>query len=106
MQVALSPVCAGGLFHYTLLISLAVLQTTLNVSSSGHQGSVSIIRIEAATVNQELIASVHVGKGRRASSAQVDRAVADGRTQAGEQRQTASHLRIKWRRYWRFRERR
>lgn len=46
-------------------------------------------------MNQELIASVHAGKGRRASSAQVDRAVADGRTQEGEQRQTASHLRIK-----------
>lgn len=47
-------------------------------------------------MNEELIASVYVGKGRRtASSAQVDRAVANGRTQAGEQRQTASHLRIK-----------
>lgn len=29
------------------------------------------------------------GEGGRASSAQVDRAVADGRTQEGEQRQTA-----------------
>lgn len=70
LQVALPPVCAGGLFHYTLLISLAVLQTALNVSSCGHRDSVSIIGIEAATVNQELIASVHVGKGRRASSVQ------------------------------------
>lgn len=39
-------------------------------------------------MNQEPIASVHAGGGR-ASSAQVDRAVADGRTQEGEQRQTA-----------------
>lgn len=39
-------------------------------------------------MNQEPIASVHAGGGR-ASSAQVDRAVADGRTQESEQRQTA-----------------
>lgn len=92
--MALPPVCAGGVFHYTLLISLAVLQTALNVSCLGHQDSVSIIRVEAATVNQELIASVRAGKGRRASSAQVDRAVAGRRTKVDEPRQTASHLRI------------
>ena len=61
--MALPPVCAGGLFHYTLLISLAVLQTALNVSCSGHRDSVSIIRVEAATSNQELIASVHAARG-------------------------------------------
>lgn len=60
--MALPPVCAAGLFHYTLLISPTVLQTALNVSSCGHQDSVSIIGIEAATVNQELIASCGEGK--------------------------------------------
>lgn len=65
--MALPPVCAGGLFHYTLLISLAVLQTALNVSCSGQPDSVAITGVEAATVNQELIASVQAGKGRRAS---------------------------------------
>lgn len=84
--MALPPVCAGGIFHYTLLISLAVLQTALNVSCSGHQDSVSIIRVEAATVNQELIASVQAGKGRRVSSAEVDRAMAGRRTQLDEPR--------------------
>lgn len=69
--------CAGGIFHYTLLISLAALQIVLNVSCSGHQHSVSIISFELATVNQELIASWQIGLGRRASS------------QVGERRQTA-----------------
>lgn len=46
-------------------------------------GTLSIIRIEPSTVNQELIASCGEEKGGRASSAQVGRAVADGRTQAG-----------------------
>lgn len=78
--MALPRVCAGGVFHYTLLISLAVLQTALNVSCSWHQDSVSIIRVEADTVNQELIASVQAEKGRRVCSAQVDRAVAGKRT--------------------------
>lgn len=92
--MALPPVCAGGVFHYMLLISLAVLQTALNVSCSGHQDSVSIIRVEAATVNQKLIASVQTGEGRRASSAQVYEAAAGRRTQVEEPRQTASHPRI------------
>lgn len=69
--------CAGGIFHYTLLISLAALQIVLNVSCSGHQHSVSIISFELATVNQELTASWQIGLGRRASS------------QVGERRQTA-----------------
>lgn len=88
--MALPPVCAGGLFHYTLLISLAVLQTALNVSSCGHQDSVSIIGIEAATVNQELIASVHVGTGRRASSVQSRGQWKDAARRAETDRQQAS----------------
>lgn len=51
--MALPPVCAAGIFHYMLIISLAVLQTVLNVSCLGHQDSVSIISVEVATVNQE-----------------------------------------------------
>lgn len=87
--MALPPVCAGGVFHYMLLISLVVLQTALNVSCSGHRDSVSIIRVEAATVNQELIASVL--EGRDGGRPQLDRAAASRRTQVHEQRQIASH---------------
>lgn len=100
--MALPPVCAGGLFHYALLISLAVLQTVLNVSCSGRPDSVSIMRVEVAAVNQELMLSVNEGKGRWASLAQV--AIAGRRTQVEELRQAASHLRIPHKRYWRLRE--
>ena len=98
--MALPPVCAGGLFHYTLLISLAVLQTALNVSCLGHWDSVSIIRVEAAAENRRLIASVHAGKGRGASSAQVDRAlVCKGHRYVRKPRPSASHLMINYRRH-------
>lgn len=67
--MALPPVCAGGLFHYTLPISLAVLQTALNVSCSGRLDSVSIMRVEAAAVNRELMVSLNEGKGREGGRA-------------------------------------
>lgn len=51
--MALPPVCAGGVLHYMLLISLAVLQTALNVSCSEHRDSVSIMRADSISAGGE-----------------------------------------------------